>query len=97
MKFLLCRIDAPMAKSGGRFLFRTTSDSIGIIFDVRSNPGGLLNETLEIADMFLDKGIITVQVDRNLKEDISTASIGTITDLPIVILQDSYCKTTRGS
>ena len=69
---------------------RTTSDSIGIIFDVRSNPGGLLNETLEIADMFLDKGIITVQVDRNLKEDISTASIGTITDLPIVILQDSY-------
>ncbi len=69
---------------------KINDDSIGIIFDVRSNPGGLLDETLEIADMFLDKGIITVQVDRTLKEDITTASRGTITDLPIVILQDPY-------
>ena len=69
---------------------RTTNDSIGIIFDVRGNPGGLLDETLEIADMFLDEGIITIQVDRDLKEDVTKASNGTITDLPIIILQDPY-------
>ncbi|MDG1990067.1 MAG: S41 family peptidase [Dehalococcoidia bacterium] len=69
---------------------RTTNDTIGIIFDVRGNPGGLLDETLEIADMFLDEGIITIQVDRDLKEDVTKASNGTITDLPIIILQDPY-------
>jgi carboxyl-terminal processing protease len=69
---------------------RTNDKSIGIIFDVRGNPGGLLDETLEIADMFLNKGIITIQVDRNLDEEVSKASSKTITDLPIVILQDAF-------
>lgn len=69
---------------------RTNDKSIGIIIDVRGNPGGLLDETLEIADMFLNKGIITIQVDRNLDEEVSKASSKTITDLPIVILQDAF-------
>tara|TARA_Y100001970_G_scaffold294040_1_gene446161 strand:+ start:805 stop:2079 length:1275 start_codon:yes stop_codon:yes gene_type:complete len=67
-------------------------ESVGVkafIIDVRSNPGGLLNETLQIADMFLNEGIITIQVDRNKNEDITKASSKTVTDLPIVILQDS--------
>ena len=69
---------------------RTNDKSIGINIDVRGNPGGLLDETLEIADMFLNKGIITIQVDRNLDEEVSKASSKTITDLPIVILQDAF-------
>ncbi|MBI51956.1 MAG: hypothetical protein CL779_01900 [Chloroflexi bacterium] len=67
-------------------------ESVGVkafIIDVRSNPGGLLNETLQISDMFLNEGIITIQVDRNKNEDITKASSKTVTDLPIVILQDS--------
>ena len=58
------------------------------IIDVRANPGGLLDETLQIADMFLNEGIITIQVDKNKNEDISRASKGTVTNLPVVILQD---------
>ena len=59
------------------------------IVDLRANPGGLLDETLQIADMFLNEGIITIQVDRNKNEDVTRASKGTITDLPVVILQDA--------
>jgi carboxyl-terminal processing protease len=69
---------------------RVTNNDVGIILDLRGNPGGLLNSTLDIADMFLDGGIITIQVDRNKNEEISKASKGTITELPIVILQDKF-------
>ena len=62
----------------------------GIIFDVRSNPGGLLNETVEITDMFLDDGIIYSAMYRDGTNIIKEASSGAITDLPIVVLQDSY-------
>ena len=69
---------------------RVTENDVGVILDLRGNPGGLLNSTLDIANMFLDDGIITIQVDRNKKEEISKASKGTITKLPIVILQDKF-------
>ena len=62
----------------------------GIIFDVRSNPGGLLNETVEITDMFLDDGIIYSAMYRDGTNVVKEASSGAITDLPIVVLQDSY-------
>lgn len=62
----------------------------GFIFDVRGNPGGLLNETLQISDMFLDKGAMLTQVDRDGKEQRFDARAGTITNLPIVIVQDEF-------
>jgi len=30
----------------------------GLVLDLRNNPGGLLNEAVEVADVFLDKGLI---------------------------------------
>jgi carboxyl-terminal processing protease len=60
----------------------------GILIDLRSNPGGLLAETTQIADFFLDSGVIVSQVDRNGGKQQATATAGHITDLPIVILQD---------
>ena len=62
----------------------------GIIFDVRSNPGGLLTETVEITDMFLDKGIIYSALYRDGTNVVKEASNGVITNLPIIVLQDSY-------
>jgi carboxyl-terminal processing protease len=62
----------------------------GIIFDVRSNPGGLLNETVEITDMFIDKGMIYSASYRDGTNVVKEASNEVITNLPIVILQDSY-------
>jgi carboxyl-terminal processing protease len=62
----------------------------GLVLDVRSNPGGLLAETTEVADMFLDRGTILVQVDRTGQERVAQANPGMITDLPIVVLQDEF-------
>jgi len=62
----------------------------GLIIDVRSNPGGLLQETVQMSDMFLDEGIIVNQVDRAGNERTASASPGQITELPIVIIQDEF-------
>jgi carboxyl-terminal processing protease len=61
----------------------------GLILDVRGNPGGLLRETVQISDMFLDKGRILAQIDRDGREQTVDARAGNeITSLPIVIVQD---------
>lgn len=62
----------------------------GLLIDVRGNPGGLLVETAQIADFFLDEGVILVQVDRDGGEREFASRDGTITDLPIVIVQDQF-------
>ncbi|MCH7898430.1 MAG: hypothetical protein IIC62_03685, partial [Proteobacteria bacterium] len=64
--------------------------AVGLIIDVRSNPGGLLVETAQTADMFLDSGMIVIQVDRNGLERSIEARPGVVTDLPLVILQDEF-------
>lgn len=68
----------------------TAEGKLGLLIDVRSDPGGLLVETTELADMFLDSGTILVQVDRNGNERVANATSGTLTDLPVVVLQDEF-------
>ncbi|MCC6238604.1 MAG: S41 family peptidase, partial [Dehalococcoidia bacterium] len=63
----------------------------GLIIDVRGNPGGLLSETAQTADMFLDKGIIVTQVDRAGGErSIQARSGNEIWSLPVVVVQDEF-------
>ena len=63
----------------------------GLIIDVRGNPGGLLSETAQTADMFLDKGIIVTQVDRAGGERTIQARSGNeIWGLPVVVVQDEF-------
>jgi carboxyl-terminal processing protease len=62
-----------------------------LIIDVRSNPGGLLDTTIQVADMFLDEGnSILFQVDRDGNELTSTSRPGQATELPVVLLQDQF-------
>lgn len=62
----------------------------GLILDVRSNPGGLLQETVQIADMLLDGGDIVTQVERDGSERTASAREGMVTALPIVVIQDGF-------
>ena len=62
----------------------------GLILDLRANPGGLLQQTADVADMFLDEGIIVLEVNRFGREDRMTATPGQVTELPIVIVQDQF-------
>ena len=61
---------------------------IGIVLDLRNNPGGLLDQAVAVADAFLDKGEIVSTRGRH-EEDAQryNARAGDIADgLPIVVL-----------
>jgi len=62
----------------------------GLILDLRSNPGGLLSATVDVADEFLNSGTILTEKDGNGQTQAWTAkSGGILTHIPIVILMDS--------
>lgn len=60
----------------------------GVVLDVRNNPGGLLDQAVNISDLFLDKGEIVSTRSRNEEDTVRyTAKEGDITDgLPIVVM-----------
>lgn len=60
----------------------------GYILDLRSNPGGLLYGSIEIARMWLKEGTIVSTVDRLGEADRQTANQRAITDKPLVVLVD---------
>lgn len=66
----------------------TKQDAAGFILDLRSNPGGLLYSSAEIARMWMGKGTIVSTVDRKGGEDKLTSGQNTLTDKPLVILVD---------
>jgi carboxyl-terminal processing protease len=60
---------------------------VGLIVDVRNNPGGALTTVVDIADEFLDSGVILTERYGNGEEDIFRASEdGIAQDIPLVVL-----------
>jgi carboxyl-terminal processing protease len=60
-----------------------------IVFDLRGNPGGYVNEAIGVASQFLEDG--TVYVERNADGGETTHAVtagGVATDLPLVVLID---------
>ena len=63
---------------------------VGYVVDLRSNPGGLLDEAIKVSDVFLDAGEV-VSERRRAKNDIDRyfAKAGDLTDgTPVVVLVD---------
>ncbi len=60
----------------------------GYILDLRSNPGGLLYASIEIARMWLSEGDIVSTVNRIGVTDIQKANQRAITDKALVVLVD---------
>lgn len=61
----------------------------GLVLDLRFNPGGLLNEAAEIADLFLKEGIIVSTKGRAFPEEVARAEEkGTLPDFPIAVIQN---------
>lgn len=61
---------------------------VGYILDLRSNPGGLLFGSIEIARMWLKQGTIVSTVDRVGETDRQTANGKALTNKPLVVLVD---------
>lgn len=60
----------------------------GLVLDLRNNPGGLLDQAVKVADIFLDKGIIVSTRGRNKQEQMvfEAHPDGTQNDFPMVVL-----------
>lgn len=60
----------------------------GVVIDVRNNPGGLLDQAVNVSDLFLDKGEIVSTRSRNEEDTVKyTAKEGDIAKgLPIVVI-----------
>lgn len=60
----------------------------GFVLDLRGNPGGLLQSSVEISRMWLDQGSIVRTVGRSGKAVEVTANRSALTQLPLVVLVD---------
>lgn len=60
----------------------------GIILDLRRNPGGLLDQAVQVSNLFLDKGIIvsTIGRDKNKKEVLQAKSGLAFSGFPVIVL-----------
>jgi carboxyl-terminal processing protease len=60
----------------------------GLVLDLRNNGGGLLNQSLKVADLFLDEGQILSIKGRNDKNTkiFNASASGTKRDYPLVVL-----------
>lgn len=67
-------------------------DLSGIVLDLRDNPGGLLDQAIDVSDVFLDRGEIVSTRGRREKDTQrwNAASGDMINGLPIIVLINAY-------
>ncbi len=59
----------------------------GIILDLRDNPGGFLDQSVDVADLFLDDGVVLFQRDSQGVEEIFKSDNGDLAeDIELVVL-----------
>ncbi len=62
-------------------------DMKGLVLDLRQNPGGYMDQAIEIADLLMDKGLVVFTKDKKgTREDFN--SIDGKLDVPFVVLVD---------
>lgn len=57
-----------------------------LVLDVRNNSGGLLEESIAVASMFLDGGVVIYEVTRDAEHIFEADSGGLFTELPVVVM-----------
>lgn len=76
--------------------FRQPHGVRGLVLDLRSNPGGMLDQAVALANLFLDSGTIVTVVDADGQQHEHAAhESGTYPAFPLVILTDG--KTASGA
>ena len=74
-------------------LFQKAADEVakgsyaGIILDLRNDPGGYLETSVDLASYFIDGGVIVSEVDRNnIKQESKTSRRATLKDYKLAVL-----------
>lgn len=63
----------------------------GLVFDLRMNPGGLLDQAVEVSSLFVDEGVVVSTIGRNRdQKDVKYARKGVARkDFPVAVLVNS--------
>jgi carboxyl-terminal processing protease len=59
---------------------------VGLIFDLRSNPGGYLNEAISVADEFLPPGVVLIERNNEFEKIFESTDEGLADQVPLVVL-----------
>lgn len=62
----------------------------GLVLDLRNDGGGLLEESIKVADQFLDTGVIMYEVTKDNEQTFNASDGGVITKLPLVVLVNEH-------
>ncbi|MGI9015764.1 MAG: S41 family peptidase [Euzebya sp.] len=60
----------------------------GLVLDLRGNPGGLLNEAIEVVSLFVDEGVVVRVDSRDGSVERNVIGDPIAPDLPLVVLVD---------
>ena len=81
------QFNANASKELKNILFELEDKNIsGYVLDLRNNPGGLLDSSIDISRQFISKGIIVSTLSKDGLTDVKKGSGKAITDKPLVVL-----------
>ena len=67
------------------------AQGLGLILDLRNNPGGLVSSVVEVASQFMDDGLVLYQIDaQGRRTDWKLKRGGRALDVPLVVLVNEF-------
>ena len=67
------------------------SKGLGLVVDVRNNPGGLLSSVVDVTSQFVDEGLVLYQLDgQGNRRDWNASSGGLALEVPMVVLMNGF-------
>ncbi|HEY9761569.1 MAG TPA: S41 family peptidase [Trichocoleus sp.] len=85
----LIEFNAHAAEQMEQAIAKLTEEGVaGFVLDLRGNPGGLLQSSIEISRMWLQRGSIVQTVDRDGHSESVRANRTALTQLPLTVLVD---------
>ena len=67
------------------------ANGIGLVLDLRNNPGGLLRSVVDVASQFLDDGLVLYEINsQGERTDWEVNSNGLARDIPMVVLMNQF-------
>ena len=59
---------------------------VGLVLDLRNNPGGFLSQAVSVADEFLPAGVVLIERGRELERTFESTDEGGAEEIPLVVL-----------
>ncbi len=80
--------DRKVSSEVAKVIRHNDDSSIGYILDLRNNPGGLLDQAVDLVDLFVDEGVIVSQKGRDSRDnsDFVASRSATVTNKLLVVL-----------